>query len=90
MRGVSSFLFRCFNQDKSLVFQESTRASGACRPVDFGGLRRTIVSLPPPCLSRSCGSAHVDANSGASWVEATSGIAGRLVLIIFVSLRYKL
>ena len=64
MRGVSSFLFRCFNEDKSLLFQEDAEVSGACRSVDVPGLRKTIVSHPPPRLSHSRSSAHAGVNSG--------------------------
>ena len=69
MRGVSSCLFRRFTQDKSIFFQEGARVSGGCRLGYFPGLIWTKVSLPPPRQSRSDGSAHVGANSGASWAD---------------------
>ncbi len=59
MRELSSCLFRGFNQDKSMWFQDGARVSCACCSVDFAGVLRTIVSLPPPRLSRSHDSAHV-------------------------------
>ena len=41
MRGRSSWLFRRFTQDKSMLFQDGVSVSGACRPVDFAGVLRT-------------------------------------------------